>query len=118
MDPRTFIANRIDLQLRRHLDTRLDCYRALTDAHYMRDALVVRDAMKGTNLPLLARQFRVAGKRMTQEARRPPGRDAGPPQDWAADTSGFGVSKPPPTRGKTAPAAAQPWFAPSRWFGD
>ena len=46
------------------------------------------------------------------------GRDAGPPQEWAMDTSGFGVSQPPavaePANKK---ADAKPsWFSPSRWL--
>ncbi len=95
MDPRSLIASRIDLHLRRQLGTPVDGYRALIDTRYMRDVLLVCDAMTGTELPLLAHQFRVAGTRMAQEAQRAPGHDTGPPQDWAADTSGFGWSQPP-----------------------
>ncbi|MDP1692784.1 MAG: hypothetical protein Q8L49_12690 [Burkholderiaceae bacterium] len=116
MDPRNLIAARIDLQLRRHLGNALDSHRALTDAHYMRDVLFVCDAMKGTGLPLLARQFRVAGERMVQEAQPRPGHDEGPPQGWAANTSGFGVSRPPQARGAAPRAELKPWFSPSRWF--
>ena len=113
MDPRTVIASRIDLQLRRHLDQGVDVYRALSDARYARDMLLVCDAMKDTDLPLLARQFRKAGVHMDRDAKLS-GRDVGPPQGWAADTSGFGVSQPlslPDTR-----AAKKPWFSPSRWL--
>jgi len=113
MDPRTLIANRIDLRLRRHLGAGVDCYRALTDARYVRDVLLVCDAMHGTDLPLLARQFRAAGERMAQASR--PGHDAGPPQGWAVDTSGFGISQPLPD-GQAASACLKPWFSPSRWF--
>ncbi len=117
MDPRNLIAARIDLQLRLHLGTGVDSQRALTDAHYMRDVLFVCDAMKGTGLPLLARQFRVAGERLAQDALRRPGHDAGPPQDWAANTSGFGVSQSPRSPGKAKPVEAKAWFAPRRWLG-
>jgi hypothetical protein len=119
MDPRSLIASRIDLHLRRQLGTHVDGYRALTDSRYMRDVLLVCDAMTGTELPLLARQFRMAGTRMAQEAQRAPGHDAGPPQDWAADTSGFGWSQPPEQSvpGAQGGSAAKPWFAPRRWFG-
>ena len=125
MDPRSLIASRIDLHLRRHLGTSVDGYRALSDTRYMRDVLLVCDAMTGTELPLLARQFRVAGTRMAREARGAPGHDAGPPQDWADDTSGFGWSEPPAPSAPPAPStpgaqggsATQPWFTPRRWFG-
>jgi hypothetical protein len=118
MDRRTLIASRIDLHLRRHLGTRLDCYRALTDADYVRDVLLVCDAMQGTDLPLLARQFRSAGEHAARSTPAP-GHDAGPPQGWAADTSGFGLSLPPladelPLGNATR---ARPWFSPRRWFG-
>jgi hypothetical protein len=114
MDPRTVIASRIDLQLRRHLDQGVDVYRALSDARYARDVLLVCDAMVGTDLPLLARQFRVAGERMAQEVRRA-GHDAGPPQGWAANTSGFGISQPPSSERQGDDK--KPWFSPSRWLG-
>ena len=115
MDPRNLIASRIDLQLRRHLGTAVDTHRALTDAHYMRDVLFVCDAMQGTGLPLLARQFRVADKLVAQQSQRQPGRDPGPAQAWAADTSGFGASQPPlpSDAGRVGPVA---WFSASRWF--
>jgi hypothetical protein len=115
MDPRTLIASRIDLQLRRHLDHGVDVYRALADERYARDMLLVCDAMQGTPLPLLARQFRVAAERMQQERQRP-GHDAGPPQDWATDTSGFGLSQLPAAADAPARKPERPWFSPSRWF--
>jgi hypothetical protein len=92
MDPRAVIAQRIDLQLRRHLGEGVDAPRTLSDERYARDVLLVCDAMAGTDLPVLARQFRVAGK-LGQKPQRG-GHDAGPPQPWAADTSGFGHSRP------------------------
>jgi hypothetical protein len=115
MDPRTLIASRIDLHLRRHLDQGVDVQRALSDAPYAREMLWVCDAMRGTRLPLLARQFRVAGERMAQERQRV-GCDAGPAQEWAANTSGFGVSQPPLPANPPARAEPKPWFSPSRWF--
>ena len=97
--------------------------RALRDERYARDLLLVCDAMAGTELPLLAHQFRAAGRLMADERRQQAlmaGRDEGPPQEWAMDTSGFGVSQPPaaPQPAKSAqPADAKPpWFSPSRWF--
>jgi hypothetical protein len=106
MDPRTVIATRIDMGLRRALGEGVDLTRALRDERYARDMLLVCDALAGTDLPLLARQFRAAGEHMAAERRM--GHHAGPPQGWAADTSGFGVSK-PPLDGR--PARAAPWWA-------
>jgi hypothetical protein len=60
MDQRNFIAGRIDVQLRRHLGMPVDTHRAVNDARYARDLLLVCDAMVGTELPHLAAQFRVA----------------------------------------------------------
>lgn len=116
MDPRTALANRIDLHLRQQLGHGIDPARALHDARYVRDVLLVCDALVGTDLPRLARQFRVAGERMAQEARRP-GQDTGPPQDWAANTSGFGVSQPPQMPGRERSGVNPPWFSSRRWFG-
>ncbi len=115
MDPRTVIASRIDLQLRRHLGLGVDAYRALSDDPYARDMLLVCEAMVGTGLPLLARQFRSAGELMAREARRP-GHEAGPPQGWSANTSGFGVSQPPRPDAPRQPGR-KPWYSPRRWLG-
>ncbi|NJN00887.1 MAG: hypothetical protein HC793_04880 [Aquincola sp.] len=69
MDPRTVIASRIDLQLRRHLGQPVDTHRALHDARYVKDLLLVCDAMDGTDLPQLANQFRTIDEQ-TSAARR------------------------------------------------
>jgi hypothetical protein len=69
MDTRTVIATRIDLQLRRHLGHPLDVARALRDASYIKDALLVCDAMVGTDLPQLAKQFRVADEQASAARR-------------------------------------------------
>jgi hypothetical protein len=119
MDPRTVIAQRIDLKLRHQLGEGVDAQRTLSDERYARDVLLVCDAMKDTDLPLLARQFRDAGEHMAAERRA--GREPGPSQDWAMDTSGFGVSQPPavavpPTpRGSTFGPVSR--FLTSRWLG-
>jgi hypothetical protein len=120
MDPRSVIANRIDLQLRHHLGQGVDASRVLSDARYARDMLLVCEAMEGTGLPLLARQFRNAEKLLSRATeQRAMGRDAGPPQPWGANTSGFGLTRPPPVGdAKNSDAAKQPWFSPSRWLGD
>jgi hypothetical protein len=69
MDPRSLIASRIDLQLRRHLGQPLDTYRALHDARYAKDMLLVCEAMAGTDLPQLAHQFREADEHITAARR-------------------------------------------------
>jgi len=69
MDQRSFIASRIDVQLRRHLGQPVDIHRAVADARYSKDMLLVCDAMQGTELPQLAAQFRVA-EELFQAARR------------------------------------------------
>jgi hypothetical protein len=64
MDPRTLIASRIDLKLRRLLGQGVDATRAINDTRYARDMLLVCDAMAGTDLPQLARDFRAAGEQV------------------------------------------------------
>ena len=112
MDPRSVIANRIDLGLRRQLGEGVDAQRTLTDERYARDVLLVCDALKGTDLPVLARQFRTAGEHMAVD-RSVGGHEAGPAQDWAMDTSGFGVSDAPADKPKQDKPS---WFSPSRWM--
>ena len=128
MDPRTVIAQRIDLKLRHMLGTGVDARRTLDDERYARDVLLVCDAMVDTDLPLLARQFRAAGKLYAKEqqaaGQQALGQHPGPTQDWAGDTSGFGVSRPLPVTGAAPRRAdderdAKPsWFSPSRWLGN
>jgi len=119
MDPRTVIAQRIDLKLRHLLGEGVDSQRTISDERYARDVLLVCEAMKDTDLPVLARQFRTAGEHMAAERRA--GREPGPSQDWAVDTSGFGVSQPPAVvvpqtpRGSTFGPVSR--FLPSRWLG-
>jgi hypothetical protein len=116
MGPRSIIATRIDMPLRRQLGVGADGHRAPTDARYMRDVLLVCDAIADLDLPLWARQFRVAGERAAQQASPHAGHDADPPRDWAANTSGFDVSQLPVMSGRVERVESKPWFAPSRWF--
>jgi hypothetical protein len=69
MDARTLIASRIDLQLRRHLGQPVDTYRAIHDARYAKDMLLVCEAMQGTELPQLAQQFREADEHISAARR-------------------------------------------------
>jgi hypothetical protein len=43
------------------------------------------------------------------------GHAAGPPQDWAADTSGFGATLPPAPAGAAPAGPERPWYSPRRW---
>jgi len=83
--------------------------------------LLVCEAMAGTALPLLARQFRNADQLLARAAQQQQamGRHAGPPQPWGANTSGFGLTQPPPlaTDAKDSDAGKRSWFSPSRWLG-
>jgi hypothetical protein len=119
MGPRTVIAQRIDLKLRHLLGEGVDSQRTLADERYARDVLLVCEAMKDTDLPLLARQFRAAGDHMGAE--RGAGPQAVASTEWAADSSGFGVSRPPVLamppalpRGSTFGLVSR--FLPSRWL--
>jgi hypothetical protein len=121
-DDRHGIAARIDLGLRRHLGEGVDPQRTVDDPLYARDVLLVCDAMTDTDLPALAREFRAAAAAPERVARV--GRDPGPPQEWSADTSGFGLTTPPAAPGADAAAPAddpaapppRPWYSPKRWF--
>ena len=69
MDSRNIIVSRIDLQLRRHLGQPVDTHRAMHDARYAKDLLLVCDAMAGTELPQLATQYRLVDEQMTAARR-------------------------------------------------
>jgi hypothetical protein len=171
LDPRAALITDIDTQLRHYLGQGIDLQRTLVDVRYARDVLLVCDGMGGTDLPTLSQRYRQAsqGLRVTlpvlraavaidaeppsasalqrnAESGAPGGHDAGPPQGWARNTSGFGHSHPPiadfnlsPHYGArdTAPAvtdrlgnvlvppsaenlmpqgAALPWYSWRRWW--
>lgn len=119
MDPRAALITDIDTHLRHYLGQGVDLQRTLVDARYARDVLLVCDGMAGTDLPGLARRYRQASQgvrtalpvlraavavavepepRAATSVENPVaarGHDAGPPQGWAQNTSGFGHSHPP-----------------------
>lgn len=120
MDPRLPLLTDIDTQLRHYLGQGVDVHRTLVDKRYARDVLLVCDGMSGTELPHLSRRFREASQgsqssraslpvlnsavdvpptssagRSASDASHSPGHEAGPPQGWSNNTSGFGVSRPP-----------------------
>ncbi len=94
------LAQRIYQVLVREIDHAIEVERLLTDARYARDVLLVCDALPGSEAPPLAMQFRAlplpaAGVAARQAPAGPPGH-ARQPTDWSRDTSGFGVTRPPP----------------------
>lgn len=54
------IAEQMDVLLQRELGQGIDAYRMLAEPLYVRDVLLVCDAMPGSELASLARQFRAA----------------------------------------------------------
>ena len=84
----------------REIDHAIEVERLLTDAHYARDVLLVCDALPGSEALPLAARFRslslpAAGAVAPIAALAAPGH-AQQSTDWSRDTSGFGVSRPPP----------------------
>jgi hypothetical protein len=97
------IAARIHFFLKRELGTGIDIETMLKRPAYAGEVLAMCDKAQGTQLAELARRFRAA----TAEAERIAHHRVAQP--WAADTSGFGLSRPL----EEAPAPAQP-ASPSR----
>ena len=94
------LARRIYQVLVREIDHAIEVERLLTDARYARDVLLVCDALPGSEAPPLATQFR-AMPPPTAGMSAHPGPTVAPgharqPTDWSRDTSGFGVTRPPP----------------------
>jgi hypothetical protein len=120
------LAQRIRQVLVREIDYAIEVDRLLTDACYARDVLLVCDALAGGEAPPLAAQFRLmpmpAAAAAGAGARGPggPGGPGGAPghaqqaTDWARDSSGFGLSQPPPVApvAGARPRAAEPPASP------
>ena len=112
------LAQRIHQALVHEIDHAIEVERLLTDARYARDVLLVCDALAGSEAPSLAAQFRLMPIPMPAVAAagagaRGPGSAPGHAQqatDWARDTSGFGVTQPPPVAPSAGarPRAAEP----------
>ena len=88
------LAQHIHILLLREIDHAIEVERLLADPRYARDVLLVCDAVPGGELQPLARLFRDAS--LPQAG--PPDAPGHAPQanDWGRDTSGFGVTQPPP----------------------
>jgi hypothetical protein len=91
------IAHRIHDLMLGEIGHGIQIERLLGDARYARDVLLVCDACLGSELMALAAMFReVTAAMPAQQADRhePPGH-ARQANDWARDTSGFGLTQPP-----------------------
>jgi hypothetical protein len=119
LDTRRQLANRIHLLLRRELGQAIDVVRTLADPLYARDVLLVCDAMPGTDLASLAKQFRAAEPLAAPTAGGDAGATSHRPQvhsDFAAaKAAGQGTEPPLPPVGN--PAATRHWLSPARWLG-
>ncbi len=87
------LARRIHQLLMREIGHEIELERLLADPRYARDVLLVCDAVPGGELAPLADLFREATP-LPAGAARSPGH-APQPNEWARDTSGFGVTQPP-----------------------
>ena len=88
------LAQRIHQILLREIDHAIEVERLLADPRYARDVLLVCEAVPGGELQPLVRLFRDASPPTAGPA-EPPGH-APQANDWGRDTSGFGVTQPPP----------------------
>ena len=89
------LAQRIHQLLLRDIDHTIEVDRLLSDARYARDVLLVCEAVPGGELVPLAALFREASR--PPAGRHPaPGGHAPQNNDWGRDTSGFGITQPPP----------------------
>ena len=88
------IAQRLHLALQTEIEHGIEIERLLGEPRYARDVLLVCDALPGSELGTLAALFRAASPPA-------PGGPSAPGHaqqaaDGSRDTSGFGVSRPPP----------------------
>ena len=88
------IAQRIHQLMLREIGHAIEIERLLTEPHYARDVLLVCDAVPGAELVPLAALFRRAMLFADGSAGAPG--HALQPTEWSRDTSGFGVTHPPP----------------------
>jgi hypothetical protein len=114
-DPRSALAHRMHLLLRRELGQGIDETRLLAEPLYARDVLLVCDALPEPGLALLASQFRQVGHEgppdrqgRNSESWPPSGADSAP-----ADSQGSQDSLPATAR----QAPRRSWLSPGRWLG-
>ena len=91
------LAQHIHQLLLREIDHAIEVERLLADPRYARDVLLVCEAVPGGELQPLASLFRAASRPVAGQTEAP----GYVPQaeDWGHDTSGFGVTQPPPMAG-------------------
>jgi hypothetical protein len=118
------IAEQMDELLQRELAQGIDPYRMLAEPLYARDVLLVCDAMPGSELAALARQFRAATappveiapsprrrKEPTPTAPDSPAAESLPAESLPAESLPAGETLPPGGKG-----ARDSRFSPSRFF--
>ena len=113
---RLLLATRIHFGLMRHLGEGIDVSWMLKNESEAREVLWVVEALGDADLQSLGRQFaRAACVPVAPAAPLVEAIAGHTPQNtpWAADTSGFGVSRPADL---AKPAAARGWFKPARWL--
>ena len=109
------IATRIHTLMLRDVGHGIEVEHMLTRDRYARDVLLVCEALRGTELAALAQQFRVASAQLTRawQESKPPGHVL-QATDWSRDTSGFGLTQPPPReddgRGDGQPERRRGWL--------
>ena len=97
------LAQRIHQLLLREIDHAIEVERLLADPRYARDVLLVCDAVPGGELQPLVSLFREASRPAAGQPDDPG--HAPQPNDWGRDTSGFGMTQPPPMSGAGAGSA-------------
>ena len=101
------LASRIHQQMLRELGQGIEVERMLTQDRYARDVLLVCDALRGSELAVMAAEFRAASQ-VVMRPLAPPGHVV-QATDWSTDTSGFGpLSRPQPDADLPPPAEPQP----------
>ena len=110
---RLLLATRIHFGVMRHLGEGIDVARMLNHESEAREVLWVVEALGDADLQSLGRQFAQAGRVAAVRGTPAPAGHAPQHTAWAADTSGFGVSRPADL---AEPAPAQGWFKPARWL--
>jgi len=116
------LAQRIHKLLLREIDHAIEVERLLADPRYARDVLLVCEAVPGGELVPLAALFREASRPVAGQPEEPG--HAPQANDWGRDTSGFGISQPPPMAGQggnrrasdSAPAPLEPTKPQPGWL--
>lgn len=99
------IGNRINIVLHRQLHVGIDVKRLIDDRLYARDVLLVCDAMPGTDLVALARDFRRALTEAPEEFE----------SGWGFDVTRPATDSELPEE-QASRRARGGWFTPSRWL--